>query len=148
MARVKKLEALAQRLEGYSEQTLIISSEALCFLRTTREYELLFRFIERIGRDVQTLLVFRNNQDWRESWRNQLTKKHSSIFEAVSAEEKNVSILGEWYFNKAAIRDFWKPFNLLEFDYDEHQNIVDALYNGMGISTDTLETNIFVNRQK
>lgn len=143
--RHRELETLAKSIAVFKEETLLISCEGLCFLRTAEEKNLLQQFLKLVGRELQTLIVFRNNTEWRDSWENQLKKDKNGLFEKVSAESPDVSIVGQWYFDKAAIQTFWEPFNLTRIDYDGHVNIVQALYDEMGTSTVKLETDVFTN---
>lgn len=146
--RRQRLDALADKLKAFPEDTLLISSEALCFLRTAEEYEALSRFLETVGRHVQVLVAFREDQAWRDSWTNHVTAKSRRVARIVRAESEDVSILGEWYFDKSAIRDFWKAFDTTEIDYDRQPNVIEALYEALGVPMDALETDIFVNKRR
>jgi hypothetical protein len=143
--RHRDLETFAQELLDCKEETLLISSEGLCFLRTAEEQNLLYELARLVGRDLRTFIVFRNDTEWRNSWNNQLQKNKSGLFEKVSAENPDISIVGEWYFDKSAIQKFWEPFNLTKIDYDMHPNIVQTLYHEMGVSIENFETEFFTN---
>lgn len=146
--RLRRLDRLSERLSAFGEDTLIISAEGLCFLRTSDERNLLLKFLNRINREVQTLVVFRDTKTWEESWRNQLMKNHGTVFDVASAEHEEVSILGKWYFDKEKIREFWSPFNLTEIEFDKSSNIVDSIYKELNLSVKDFETNIILNKRK
>lgn len=139
---------MARRLSDFDEETVLISSEALCFLRTASEQETLCKFLESTGRQIQTLAVFRDEIAWRASWESQLTKASHDAHKIARAEDEDVSILGDWYFDKNAIKAFWAPFNLNQFEYEAHANIVDVLYKEIGLSLEELQTGIFKNRRR
>lgn len=61
--RQRQLDNLAQRLSNFEEEILLLSAEALCFLRSADEQALLRRFLKGVGREVRTLVVFRNEVD-------------------------------------------------------------------------------------
>jgi hypothetical protein len=143
--RHSKLEAFAKRLAYFEEETLLISTESLCFLRTTNEQDLLKRFIDITGRELSTIVVFRNEKDWRESWNAELSKYQTNTFEKIHIESPETSILGHWYFDKDAIRKFWEPFNLRQINYEEHSNIVESLYSTMNINSENIKTCLFKN---
>ena len=105
------------------------------------------RFLDRVGREVQTLVVFRNTQDWRESWLHQLEKDPSGVARIAREQPDEVSLLGDWYFDKAAIRSFWSPFNLCELGYEGHDNIVAAMIEKLGLPGDDLVSDFFSNKR-
>ena len=146
--RLRQLDRLAERLSGLDEETLLISAEGLCFLREASEQALLRRFVERVGREVQTLVVFRKEGDWRASWENQLMKQSNEIYQIAKTEAEDVSLLGDWYFDKTAIKEFWAPFNLHQIEFEAHTNIVKPLYDAIGQSDGGLQTEVFKNRRR
>ncbi len=139
--RLRRLRRLAERLAGMEEDTLILSAEGLCFLRTEEERKRLSGFLGQIGRRVETFVVFRNSADWRESWLAQLTDREGTI-DMARAEPEDRSILSDWYFDKEAIRQFWSPFNLTELRYEDHPNIVPALLERMGVERKGLDLDL------
>jgi hypothetical protein len=143
--RLQELERFSQEVANFKEETILISCEVLCLLRTEEEQFLLQKFLTNVGREVSTLIAFRNDIEWRESWINQLKKDKNGLFEKVSSENIDVSIVGPWYFEKSAIRAFWSAFNLTEIDFNSHSNIVKALYDEMRIGSQTIETDFFKN---
>lgn len=143
--RHRELESFANELVDFKEEILLISSEALCFLRTADEQNLLQEFARLVDRKLFAFIVFRNDTEWRNSWINQLKKNKDGLFEKVSAESPDVSIVGEWYFDKSTIQKFWEPFNITKIDYGANPNIVQTLYREMGVSTENFETNFFTN---
>ena len=148
--RRRQLDRLAQRLADFEDETLLLSAEGLCFLRNADEQALLRRFLKGVGREVRTMVVFRNEADWRTRWENQLIKEGGGFYEIVRAEPDDVSILGDWYFDKREIQEFWSPFGLCQINYEAHPNIVEALYSEIGLPPGQLQTDIFKNpgRQK
>ncbi|WP_157374420.1 hypothetical protein [Salipiger sp. CCB-MM3] len=145
--RLAKLDNIAQRISGLSEETLVISAEGLCFLRTATEQSLLKRFIERTGREVKTVVVFRKEKDWRESWESQLAKESSGVLNIALSENDDVSILGDWYFDKDSIINFWNPFNLIQIEFEAHINILEPLYREIGHPLDNIQATVFKNRR-
>lgn len=139
--RQRRLMRLAERLAGMEEDTLIVSAEGLCFLRTEAERKRLSEFLGQVGRRVESFVVFRNDAAWRESWLAQLSD-HEDLLDKVRAEPEDRTILGDWYFDKEAIRQFWSPFNLAELRYEDHPNIIPALLERMGIGQEGLDLDL------
>ena len=142
---VRELENQANEISKFDEETLIITSEVLCFLRTPYEQELLQKFVKDVGRETHSLVVFRNEKEWRASWENQLTKDINVAREIAREKDRDASILGDWYYDKAKIREFWAPFNLREIEYEAQRNIVQTLYSEMGVSLESEKTDVFIN---
>lgn len=77
-----------------------------------------------------------------------MSKDLSGLIEIARAENEDVSILGEWYYNKSEIQKFWAPFNLHQLKYEAHPNIVDALFSEIGVPLGKLQTDVFKNTRQ
>ena len=130
--RRNRLKVMAKRLNTLDDPALLLSTEALCFLRTPTEQNLMREFLAGIDRDVTTLVTFRSTGDWRASWLSQLAKS-PDLFDAVHARPPENRITADWYFDKNAIRQFWGPFGLREFSYEQADDMLDVLYGELGI---------------
>ncbi|RME17662.1 MAG: hypothetical protein D6801_02920, partial [Alphaproteobacteria bacterium] len=105
---------LLRRLRAREEESIIVSAESLCFLRTPEEKGELQRFLADVGRAVKVVLVFRNEADWRASWTNQLTKNRPEGSRGRRGDRPDAQRLnGEWYYDKPAIIAFWKDIGEL-----------------------------------
>lgn len=138
----KRAEILAE-MNGFSEPNLIMSSEAFTFLRTPEEAAKMREFLAATGRNVTTLLVLRNEADWRASWHNQIRKKPQAWeLNRTLPEDRRAD--GEWYFDRQAIIDFWSQFSEVRtIDYDAalaaDKSILPALYREIGVETKKLD---------
>ena len=135
---------LAERLRKLTAPSVLLSAEAFCFLRTPEEQNSMRDFLSQTEREITTLMVLRNEADWRASWENQIQNK-PAMFRYFQNQPDEVCINADWYYDISAIRAFWAPFNLTEMSYEAHDNIVDALFHFIGISTAALNTDIRLN---
>lgn len=147
--KAQRRAALAARIARMDEETVLISAEVFCFLRTEDEQESLRAFVAATGRRVETLAVFRNDAEWRKSWADQLAKD-ARVSRALdeAADGPGHDLRGEWIFDRGAIRGFWAPFGLREIDYDACPNIVAALYGALGIDPEGLAIDFRLNRRR
>ena len=125
---------------------LILSAEALSFLRTEVEAAQVAQFFELIGREVVVIVAWRPEAEWRRSWQTQIDKEPWRR-QQLAADPNLIPPDGDWYFDPPAIRAFWSRFGpLIEVDYDAamaaEQNILPALYRAIGASTDELHLDV------
>ena len=146
--RIKELKILARRIANVKEETVVISSEAMCYFRDPSEKKMLEEFIANCGRQVKTLVVFREESEWRRSWGNELRSGPSGPVAIASREPTGNSVAADWYYDKEAIRNFWSSFNLHEIDFAKTSNVVETLYQEIGFPLENLETGIFRNKTK
>lgn len=144
--RATEIKKGAARIARAEDDTVLLSPEAFCFLRSASEKSILRDFIIRTDRTVEAIVVFRNLADWRSSWNNQLDKD-PLVRDRLAREPFQSSIRGDWYLDKDAIRAFWKPLGLSEISYEESSNIVEDLYRAVGVSVDGLKTDFFKNQR-
>ena len=128
-------------------KTVLISAEAFCFLRTKEEWQNIREFAEMTNRRLEAIIVFRNNSDWRVSWENQL-RYGLNLLDTSHDLPSELRLDGSWYFDKEAIRSFWSPIKLSELIYEDHPNIVEAIYQSFGVQTDNLKTDQRLNLRK
>lgn len=131
--RRRRLDRLADRVAGLEAETVIMSAEGLCFLRDPLEQAALRRFVERTGRRVTTLVVFRQEADWRASWSDQIAKALRDGPATLADQYGPGGVLDDWYYDKDAIRAFWAPFALHEIDYAAQDNVIIALFAACGV---------------
>jgi len=153
--KADRLDRIARRVATAAEPSVVISTEALCFLRTDEEQQVLRDFLAKVDREVRVLITFRAAADWRRSWLGQLQKMKPalggvSVFDEIQSDPEDVRICGDWYFDQDAIRAFWSPFDLTELTYEAEPNMVTALYREMGIDHQGLEldTDIYANQRR
>lgn len=142
----------ARRLARRPERDLIVSSESLCFLRSPQEARRIRRFIAGVRRKPVILLVTRNPDDWRASWTAQLGANRR-VHKALAAADPSLRIDAPWYYDLAAIREFWgKLGDLREIDFDavmaEERNIVPHLYRAAEIDPDGLDLEVRLNTRQ
>ena len=94
---------------------LLISAEAFDFFRTGREQRALRIAFD--GLAIVPVVAFREDSAWRRSWRAQMARNpHVS---AADLADPACPLLAEWWFDRAAIRQFWQCVGpLVEVDYD------------------------------
>ena len=138
--RAARRERMAARIRDMPARDVLISTEILCFLRTPEERDDLRAFIAATGREAQCVLVFRNTDDWRASWEDQLRKYGDERYHRLTDWPEDQRINGSWYYDKGAISSFWSDFNTTEIDYGAHTDIVTAIYDGFGIDWSGFET--------
>ncbi len=146
-AKARRRKKLAYRLRDNAAKTVLISAEAFCFLRTKEEWQNIREFAEMTNRRLEAIIVFRNNSDWRVSWENQL-RYGLNLLDTSHDLPSELRLDGSWYFDKEAIRSFWSPIKLSELIYEDHPNIVEAIYQSFGVQTDILKTDQRLNLRK
>lgn len=125
-------EEVAADIASRRARSVVASSEGFCFLRTAEEQARVRAFLAATRRKPVILLVHRREADWRASWDNQLRKTPES-WQWLQGLPEAQRPDGEWYFDLAAIRAFWRPLGKLrEIDYDAEVaargSILPALY--------------------
>jgi hypothetical protein len=145
--RQERLARRADRLKTVLEETIILSAEAFCFFRTAQEKARLRDFIARTGRAVTVLLVLRDQASWRASWASQLNKP-DGLRAIVDAQTDANRIDADWYFDRAAILDFWSEFDLQTLQYGDSDNIVDDLFRRAGVDPLGLKTGFHSNTRR
>ena len=130
---------LIRRINESPCSKIVASAEAFCFMRTEQEFDHLAQFLGRLNRRARIFVVFREEADWRRSRLNQVSRS-PSLSEAIKAGlPDNQRVTADWYFDKAAIRRFWRGLGeLVELDYDAETDICVALAARMGIHTGPL----------
>ncbi|WP_339445002.1 hypothetical protein, partial [Pseudomonas hunanensis] len=83
---------------------LLISAEAFDFFRTARERRAL-RIVFG-GRPIVPLVAFREEDGWQRSWRAQMAR--NPHVGAADLADPACPLLAEWWFDRAAIRRFWR----------------------------------------
>jgi hypothetical protein len=131
----------AKRLRSMPAPSVILSAEVFSFMRTGQEQKYLSEFIAQTERDVTTLVVFREETEWRASWVAQL-KSNPEHYEEIQRQPEESRIDADWFYDKSAIRKSWILFNLKELSYEAHGNIINAIYREIGITTEGLNTDI------
>lgn len=142
--RAERIAKSADAINNVPQRMVIMSAESFCFLRTVQEKARLQDFIVRTGREVTVLLVLRDEVSWRSSWANQLGKLNG-LRAALDAQADANRIDADWYFDRAAIVDFWSDFDLQTLQYGDSDNIVDDLFRRIGVDTTGLKTNLRAN---
>ena len=123
-------------LRGIPGQRLIISAEALSFLRTARErhvYDMVFG-----GFEVCPIVCFRKPRAWMASWKKQvhdLRETHGRLVETPGS----IFDFSEnsWLVDDAAIRGFFGPDTCAlsyEDEIEKYQSVIPAIMNKLGFS--------------
>jgi hypothetical protein len=138
-------------LKALRNPNLILSSEALTFLRTPAEKEAMRVFLESIGREVKIVLVRRDEASWRASWENQL-RKFPKVWQCNLSLPDEQRANGEWYYDWPSILGFWSDLgDVSVVNYNEERardgNVIPAIYRAMGIDVDGLDTRFERNRR-
>lgn len=95
----------------------LISAESLCFFRTKSEQLKLLAFKHVLRAKVVVIVVFRNERDWRASWKDQCLKNPTI---RMRAEAGDLTILDDWYFDRSAIISFWSKLGEVRIiNYDD-----------------------------
>jgi hypothetical protein len=99
--------------------TLIVSSEAFCFMRNRDERKALVRELAKFDLHVTPVLFLRDDANWRRSWEAQIAKV-PSMQRLREQHPDRFTLLDDWYFNKDALRDFWRSISPdpIFLDYD------------------------------
>jgi len=118
------------------EAKTLISAESLCFARTPRELLRVKLFCALTGYSPVPIIVFRNKEDWKASWENQVIKSEDTRH---LLNEGKIEYLHDWYYDKSAIRKFWSKIgNTIEIDYDREVSnsgtIVASLLTATGVT--------------
>lgn len=144
--RARLLARAARDIARLPHRDVVVSAEAFAFLRTREEQETMRRFIAATGRTAEVLVVFRDPASWQLSWEGEAAKD-AGVAAANAIQPPGTKITDAWYYDRKAIETFWRslaPVSVLE--YDGSVNIVAALCEAAGISTDGLETALTLNR--
>jgi len=136
-------EEVAADIAARRVRSVVASAESFCFLRTAEEQARVRTFLAATRRKPVILLVHRREADWRASWDNQLRKTPES-WQLLQGLPEARRPDGEWYFDLAAIRAFWRPLGKLrEIDYDAEMaargSILPALYREIGADITALD---------
>lgn len=139
------------QIKELRNRNVILSSEALTFLRISEEKAALRAFLDTIGRDVQIVVVRRDEASWRASWENQLRRK-TKVWESNLALPDEQCANGAWYFDWPSIVDFWSDLgevNVVDYDAARQKegNIIPAIYRAMGVDPVGLKTHFERNRR-
>lgn len=100
------LRAVNHRLRAMPEETVVLSAEALAFLREPDEMQRLEILCE--GLEWRSVMFLREPQSWMRSWKTQLT--HAPLqYEPGVTPERGIFDFGphSWLVDHAAIRAFW-----------------------------------------
>lgn len=146
--RARRLDRMAERIRASDSADVILSSEQLCLLRTDEERERLARFVAQTGRAVRTVCAFREVEDWRASWHDELIKRDDGRTAVIDAQPEDARITAPWYFDTDAIRGFWETFNLTEIAFDKSADMVARVYEAFGIEAVGLATDLRINTRK
>jgi hypothetical protein len=103
-------------------QSCILSSETFSFLRTDAEAVALHRAFADLFDKVTPIVVSRREDQRRRSWQKQLVKM--KVEATVSSLDAAARVDGDWYFDWAALTDFWSRFG--EVTSIDYQKAVDA----------------------
>ncbi|HHL20353.1 MAG TPA: hypothetical protein ENJ52_02365 [Aliiroseovarius sp.] len=151
-----ELARAARRLARVKSPRMILSGEAFFFLREAEEKARVSRFLEVVGRPVTVLCVNRDEADWRRSWEYEL-HRDPAIPQGLAGLAEDERPDGEWYFDRDAVRAFWRDLpgvsvDFREIDYaqamERDGTIVSSLYQAMGLDTRRLKTRVFRNVSK
>ncbi|RME16983.1 MAG: hypothetical protein D6801_04355 [Alphaproteobacteria bacterium] len=149
-ARRRRL--FARRLAEDPAETLLLSAEGFCYLRSAEEAGWMRDFLAETGRAAQILLVLRGEAGWRQSWRNQLARD-TRVRRALGALPEARRPDGEWYFDRAALTGFWAGQGALTVvDYDAalaaDGSVLPALYRALGVDPAGLDLDFHQKRRR
>lgn len=115
----RMIDWLQTQIESTDCRRHVLSAEALCYLRTTQEHDLLRATLDRLGCRPVPVLYFRNPLDWRRSWADQLDKQ-PRVKAFMVRHPDRFRLLEDWYFDADAIRAFWRSVSpdAVFLDYD------------------------------
>lgn len=127
--------AVRRCMDEAEGRDLLFSAEALGFLRHPAELARLRFLFGRAPVRIVPLVVFRQDDAWRASWTGQIARNPPL---AADMGRPGFPLLAPWWFDKAAIRDFWQSAGpLREIAYDEalarDGSILPALMAAIGV---------------
>lgn len=113
------IDHFRQQLSDERFHTLIVSSEAFCYMRKRDERKALMRELAKYDLEVTPVLYFRADESWRRSWEAQIARVPSMQRLRVQRPER-FTVLDDWYFDKDALRNFWRSISpdTIFLDYD------------------------------
>lgn len=136
-----RLAALACHVQEFlararaAGRSVLFSAEAFSFLRNAAELGALRRVLgAEVGRIVP-LVVFREDAAWRRSWVAGIARHPVAGPRMADAD---FPLLGDWWFDKQAIRAFWAqlgPVRAIEYEaaMERDGDVIPALLGAMGL---------------
>jgi hypothetical protein len=128
-------------------ETLLMSSECFCYMRTRTERKHLERHLA--GFELRPFLYFRNDAGWRKSWDSQMAKEpYVTTFRRRFPEKFDFD---DWYFDRDAIVSFWRGVSTdaVFLDYDkevaEKGSVIPSFLDFVGLPQ-SLAGDYFLNR--
>ena len=96
----------------------LVSAESFCMARTAQELIHLKKYFALIECDVVPIICFRNTDDWRASFNNELVGM-KYFGPTVAALPVHQRVDGDWYYSRAEIFAFWNQIGTVRtIDYD------------------------------
>ncbi|MGV3552319.1 hypothetical protein [Rhizobium sp.] len=148
---------ISDRLDSKRGTNHLLSTEALCYLRTEEEFQRVSKYFDELDYKVQPIIVFRNEKDWRESFDAQMAKSNYKDCYAVEPDPMR-RVDSDWYYDTKSIVDFWSRFAepaIISYDdeMEKRGTIIPSLIEAIGLDVATLETGpsldkYFRNRRK
>lgn len=143
---------ITRKLSDKRDINHLLSTEALCYLRTEEEFQRISKYFADLNYDVQPIIVFRNEKDWRESFDAQMAKSNYKDCYAVEPDPMR-RVDSDWYYDTDAIIAFWRRFaepKIISYDDEmtKRGTIIPSVIEAIGMEAKSDLDRYFRNRRK
>ena len=135
-----------------SSPSFLLSSETFCYMRTDSEASRIREFFEPYDVQIKTILVIRNDKDWRERWQANL-KGESYFSQCEKVTNPLLRVDSDWYYDVESIQNFWKgigDLTVISYDHEmrDRGSIIPACLSAMQIDEAPDSDQFFVNTRE